>query len=111
MRLHSNGTIDSSFNIGGGAQWVETTETPTYFPEIERVALQVDGKLLIAGTFEAFNGTSLPGLASLHPDGTVDGAFVPLAKRLKYADGKARLARQADGSFLLSGPYSFPNRE
>lgn len=109
VRLEPNGTIDSTFAIGGGAQWTQTTETSSFFPFVESIEEQVDGKLLIAGTFEAFNGTTLPGIASLNSNGTVDASFAPVAKRQKFASGSAKLARQADGSFLLSGPYSFPN--
>ena len=107
--MQSNGAIDNTFNIGGGAQWTATTETSSFFPFVESIEEQVDGKLLIAGTFEAFNGTALPGIASLNPNGSVDVSFTPPAKRQKFARGVARLARQSDGSFLLSGPYSFPN--
>jgi len=109
IRLQSNGAIDNTFNIGGGAQWTATTETSSFFPFVESIEEQVDGKLLIAGTFEAFNGTALPGIASLNPNGSVDVSFTPPAKRQKSARGVARLARQSDSSFLLSGPYSFPN--
>jgi uncharacterized delta-60 repeat protein len=110
VRLQSNGAIDNTFNIGGGAQWIATTETSSFFPFVEAIEEQVDGKLLIAGTFEAFNGTALPGIASLNPNGSVDVSFTPPARRQKFARGVARLARQSDGSFLLSGPYSFPNQ-
>ncbi len=109
VRLQSNGDIDPTFTIGGGPQWTQTVETASFFPSVESIEEQVDGKLLIAGTFEAFDGTALPGIASLNPDGSVDPSFTPPAKRQKFARGTTRLARQGDGSFLLSGSYSFPN--
>ncbi len=108
VRLMEDGTIDSTFNVGAGPQWTTTTETTSFFPFVEAMEEQVDGNLLIAGTFEAFNGTPLPGIASLSPDGSVDTSFVAPAERKKFAGGTANLARQPDGSFLLSGPYSFP---
>ena len=109
VRLLPNGEIDDTFTVGDGAQWTTTIETPSFFPFVEAMEEQVDGKLLIAGTFEAFNGTTLPGIASLNPNGSLDASFTPPAKRQKFARGTTRLARQSDGSFLLSGPYSFPN--
>ena len=109
VRLLPNGTVDNTFNIGGGAQWTVTTETSSFFPYVEAIEEQVDGKLLIAGTFEAFNGRTLPGIASLNPTGSVDTSFEPPARRLKFAPGTTRLARQSDGSFLLSGPSGFPS--
>lgn len=109
VRLLPNGVVDNTFNIGDGAQWTQTTETPFFFPSVEAMEEQVDGRLLIAGTFEAFNGTTLPGIASLNTNGSLDDSFTPPARRQKFAHGATRLARQSDGSFLLSGPYSFPN--
>ena len=75
VRLLPNGVVDDTFTIGDGPQWTETIETPSFFPFVEAIEEQVDGKLLIAGTFEAFNGTTLPGIASLNPDGSVDPSF------------------------------------
>lgn len=109
IRLLPDGAIDNTFNIGGGSQWTQTTETTTFFPYVETMEEQVDGKLLIVGTFEAFNGTKLPGIASLNSDGSLDSSFVPPARRQRFARGTTRMARQPDGSFLLSGPYCFPN--
>jgi uncharacterized delta-60 repeat protein len=109
VRLNANGTIDNTFNPGGGAQWTQTTETATSFPGVDNIEPQADGKLLITGTFEAFNGVAAPGIASLNPDGSVDTSFVPPAVRDKHALAQTALAPQRDGSFLLSGAYSFPN--
>ena len=109
VRLKSDGTVDNTFTPGGGAQWTATTETSTFFPGIENIEPQADGKLLITGTFEAFDGTPAPGIASLSPDGAVDTSFVAPAVRDKNSRLASALARQSDGSFLLSGPYHFPN--
>lgn len=110
VRLEPNGAVDSSFNPGGGgAHWLETIETPALFPAIEQIEVQADGKLLIAGTFEAFNGVAAPGIASINSDGSVDTSFVAPAWRDKRSRVASGLERQKDGSFLLSGPYTFPN--
>ncbi len=108
VRLHADGTFDDTFLSGGGAQWTQTTETDSFFPIVEAVEMQNDGKLLFAGTFEAFNGSPAPGIVSLNADGSVDGAFVPPAVRRKSANLTTVLARQPDGSFNLAGAYSFP---
>jgi uncharacterized delta-60 repeat protein len=109
VRLQADGTVDSTFQIGAGAQWTETTPRDGFFPAVEQVERQTDGKLLIAGTFEAFNGLPLPGIASLQPDGAVDPSFQPAVRRVKNSGAAAKLQRQSDGSFLLMGPYAFPN--
>lgn len=108
VRLNADGTVDSTFQIGGGAQWTQTTESSNFFPSVEQIEPQSNGRLLIAGTFEAFNGTPAPGIASLNADGSVDTSFVAPAIRQKGVAGTAVLARQRDGSYLLSGPYSRP---
>jgi uncharacterized delta-60 repeat protein len=110
VRLQSDGTVDNTFTPGGGAQWTATTETSTSFPGVENIEPRADGKLLITGTFEAFAGAPAPGIASLNPDGSVDTSFVAPAVRDKKSRLASALALQPDGSFLLSGPYTFPNQ-
>jgi uncharacterized delta-60 repeat protein len=106
LRINSDGSADPTFNIGGGAQWTQTQEVGTFHPSIDNLEVGLDDKLLLTGTFEAFNGTAAPGIISLNPDGTVDTSFVAPVKRQKFDYQPAYLARQNDGSFLLSGPYS-----
>jgi uncharacterized delta-60 repeat protein len=108
-RLNADGTLDESFKPGAGGQWTQTSaQDGNRQPVIEQVEVQNNGKLLVAGTFEAFNGVPAPGIVSLNTDGSVDTSFVAPAVRQKSVGGRARLERQADGSFLLSGPYSYP---
>ncbi len=108
MRIEADGTFDPTFNTGGGAQWVETTETANSVPKVEGVVLLPNGKFLIVGTFEAFDGNPAPGIALLNANGSFDPSFVAPALRNRYAGGEARLERQDDGSFLLGGPYYLP---
>jgi uncharacterized delta-60 repeat protein len=109
VRLNANGTVDSTFNAGNGAQWTHTTETSTFHPSIDNIEQAGNGKFLITGTFEAFNGVASPGIALLNPNGSLDTSFVPPATRQKFDRHAAYLAKQPDNSFLLSGPYSLPN--
>ncbi|HSH38827.1 MAG TPA: hypothetical protein VK993_08575, partial [Chthoniobacterales bacterium] len=106
-RLNADGSDDPSFQVGSGPQWTETSAA-NQRPLIEQIELQTDGRLLVVGTFEAFNGVPAPGIVTLNPDGSVDTSFVAPAVRQKSVAGRAKLARQSDGSFLLSGPYSYP---
>jgi uncharacterized delta-60 repeat protein len=109
VRLAANGTLDSTFNVGNGPQWTQSVATSTFFPHVDNVEGQDEGKLLLTGSFEAFNGVPAPGIARLHADGSVDTSFTAPASRDKRSRPPTRLERQADGSFLLSGPYTFPN--
>ncbi|MBZ4035595.1 T9SS sorting signal type C domain-containing protein [Flavobacterium sp. 17A] len=64
VRLLPDGTKDSDFNIGSGADNI-----------IESVVLQLDGKILVGGHFKTFNGLPFAGLVRLNSDGTIDSNF------------------------------------
>ena len=106
-RLNPDGGLDQSFGTGDGPTWTATAETPVDRPVVEQIEPLSGGKLLVAGTFEAFSGVTAPGLAVLRQDGSVDASFVAPAVRRKELGGRCVLARQPDGSLLLSGPYSY----
>lgn len=65
-RLNSDGSIDSSFNIGSAASNM-----------IIDMIVQPDGKILISGFFTLYNGVSRKGIARLNSDGTLDLSFNP----------------------------------
>ena len=62
--LNSNGTIDTSFNPGLGSN-----------STINSLSIQNDGKILIGGIFQSYNGVSLNRIARLNSDGSVDNTF------------------------------------
>jgi uncharacterized delta-60 repeat protein len=63
-RINSNGSIDSSFDIGMG---------PNYY--ISTLAIQSNGKLIISGAFTTFNGTSVNQMIRLNTNGSLDTTF------------------------------------
>lgn len=64
VRLNSNGSRDTSFNVG--------TAADSY---ISSVAIQSDGKIILAGTFSNFNGVAKYGIVRLNSDGSIDTSF------------------------------------
>ena len=112
VRLNANGTVDSTFQAGGGAQWTQTTETATFHPRVDNIELENDGRFLITGTFEAFDGTAAPGIATLNANGSFFASLDQIAHRQKFDsfNSPTYLTRQPDGSFLLSGFFSLPNQ-
>jgi len=64
VRLSSDGTVDSSFAPGNGAN-----------AAIRSVALQPDGRILISGDFTFYNDQPTPGFARLDPNGGLDTTF------------------------------------
>lgn len=91
-RLKANGTLDSSFNPGSGANG-----------RVKAVAVQEDGSVLVGGDFTAYNGIARNGFARLNSDGSIDGTF--------YA-GPATGSRvesivvQPDGKILVAGTFT-----
>lgn len=91
-RLRQDGTLDTSFNPGVGAN-----------NTVQVVASQADGKVLIGGAFTAFDNTNRSGIARLNADGRLDLSFDPGSG----ANGLVRaLAAQADGKILAGGDFS-----
>ncbi|HEX5472413.1 MAG TPA: delta-60 repeat domain-containing protein [Lacipirellulaceae bacterium] len=108
LRIRPDGSADpdSSFSVGEGAQWTVTPETEHRHPSVDSLEVGLNNKLLVTGTFEAFNNAPAPGIISLNPDGSIDHTFAAPVQRQKFDYQPAFLKRQPDGSFLLSGPYS-----
>lgn len=66
IRLLADGEIDSTWiTSGGGADF-----------DIRGMALQPDGKVLIGGIFDLYNGVTANSLVRLDSTGNIDSAFV-----------------------------------
>lgn len=66
IRLNSDGSIDSGFNLGTGFN------NSIYQHGIQ---IQSDGKILINGAFTTYNGVSASNIVRLNTDGTRDATF------------------------------------
>lgn len=64
VRLNQDGSIDNSFNTGSGA------DDYVYAIEVQR-----DGKILIGGAFDNFDGTQSGRICRLNSDGSLDNSF------------------------------------
>ena len=74
LRLNADGSIDSTFNP---AATVSDSANPSngLTAEVREIAIQADGKILLAGFFGSFQGTTYPGIVRLLADGTLDPSF------------------------------------
>ncbi len=86
-RQDSNGRLDTTFNIGSGANDI-----------IYTVAIQNDGKIVIGGSFTSFNGIQRNRIARLNTDGSLDMSFNPGASGTVYS-----IVIQNDGKILVGG--------
>jgi uncharacterized delta-60 repeat protein len=91
-RLNTDGTVDTSFNPGAGA------DNPVY-----ALALQRDGKVLVAGSFATFNGVSRNGIGRLLANGQVDATFQPGSGA---NDAVYSVAVLPDGKILVGGEFT-----
>ncbi|MCC9062229.1 T9SS sorting signal type C domain-containing protein [Flavobacterium piscisymbiosum] len=91
VRLLENGLRDTSFNIGLGADAI-----------IETVLLQSDGKILVAGRFNTFNGLLYPRLVRLNTNGSIDTSFNIGTGFDRYVYA---LALQSDKKIILGGSF------
>ncbi len=91
-RLLSTGAGDATFNPGSGPNG-----------QVHSIAVQPDGKVIVAGTFTTFNGISRPRVARLNADGSLDTSFDPGTG----ADMAVRAcAVRPDGKILIGGDFT-----
>ncbi len=90
-RLSSEGTIDTAFKVGTGAN-----------ATIYAFAVQPDGKIIIGGAFTSFNGTPINRIARLNSNGSLDISFNP---GLGANERINSVALQADGKILITGSF------
>jgi len=95
-RLNVDGSLDISFDPGSGVA----------SGEVRAIALQPDGKILIAGSFFSYNGTAINSVARLNPDGGLDTTFNTGAGANSLITS---LALQPDGKVCVGGHFSTYN--
>lgn len=92
-RLNADGTLDNSFNLNLGSGFDST---------VEDIAIQTDGKILVAGWFASVNGASSSRIVRLNANGTIDGAF-SVGAGLDWTG--ASLAIQPNGKIIVAGYF------
>ncbi|MDO7847833.1 hypothetical protein Q5H92_15815 [Hymenobacter sp. M29] len=100
LRLNADGTLDAGFNPGAAAGANDY---------VYALAAQPDSKVLVGGTFSAFNGSSTAPrrVLRLGTDGSLDTGFNPGGTG---ADGVVwALAVQPDGKVLVGGTLATYN--
>ena len=91
-RLNTDGTLDATFSPGIGASYIVRT-----------TAIQSDGKIIIGGDFDTYNGTPRKFIARVNTDGSLDAAFNPGTG----AGGVLQAsAIQSDGKIIIGGAFT-----
>ncbi|MBL8804469.1 MAG: delta-60 repeat domain-containing protein [Planctomycetes bacterium] len=95
-RLNADGSVDTSFDPGDGATGGANVVT------IDAIALQPDGRVIIAGEFNVFDGVPRERIARLNADGSLDTSFDPGLGFDKIVES---LQLQPDGKVLAGGGF------
>jgi uncharacterized delta-60 repeat protein len=81
-----------------------TFNDPDADASVYALAIQADGRIVVAGAFDSLGGQERLIVARLHPDGALDTAFVgPSHPSAMF--GAETLALQADGKILMGGRF------
>lgn len=91
------------------SQGVDTSYAPVPgpgTPVIKALALQSDGKAIIAGSFQTINAAASPTIARLNTDGTLDTSFSP---GTGFNGNVTKLLVQSDGKILVLGTFTTYN--
>jgi uncharacterized delta-60 repeat protein len=112
VRLTSTGVLDQTFNTGKGFDVLPHYSYGQFIPQISALAIQTDGKLLVGGIFNQYNGTPRICLARLTgplpsptPSPTPTPSPIPpttlgnISTRLKVETGDNVLI----GGFIVTG--------
>ena len=92
IRLNANGSVDASFSV---AVWFDSG--------VYSVALQPDGRILVAGAFDSVMGGSQRGLVRLNADGSKDNSF---NIGTGFNGTVRKVILQPDGKILAGGLFT-----
>ena len=93
MRLNTDGSFDSTFNIGTGFNNI-----------VRAIAIQPDGKILVGGDFATYQGITSNRIVRLNTDGSIDSTF-----NIGSAFGGntvRAIAIQSDGKIVVGGNFT-----
>jgi len=94
LRLHSDGSLDTSFNSGRG-----------FGPNcsVEHIRILPEGKILLQGDFAHYNGYKSCGLVRLLSNGSVDSSFIGRTPCNVESVGIRDILVQSDGKLIIVG--------
>jgi len=103
-RINSDGSFDATLNVGTGFYDSNTT-----LSGVQIVSVQSDGKILVGGTFDTYNGSAAHGIIRLNTNGTVDGTFNVGTGFNTLTSFVYTISVQTDGKILIGGDFTSYN--
>ena len=96
-RITSTGELDLSFNPGSGIEWESLIRDMVVLP---------DGKILIAGQFNIYNGVEANNIARLNADGSLDTTF---SSGIGTDNSIIKIVNLPNGKILIGGWFNTYN--
>jgi uncharacterized delta-60 repeat protein len=93
VRLNSDGSLDTSFDVGTGFSGGYT---------IGEIVIQPDGKVLVGSEFDMYNGNSVSNIVRLNSDGTIDLTLSAATANARVRD----IELLPDGDFIAAGDFT-----
>lgn len=108
VKFNADGTLDTQFNANLGTGAYLTVGTPA-LPSagtsiIYDIKIQPDGKILVAGFFNKFNGYTRNYLVRLNSNGTVDTSF-----DVNFNNSVRNIYVKDNGKYVVTGDFSEVN--
>ena len=98
IRLNPDGSVDTSFIIR--SQYALLVGVPGFNNRVLSITIQSDGKILVGGVFNNYNGTSANKIIRLNTDGEIDTSFVSGSG---FNSDVLSIAIQSDGKIVVGG--------
>lgn len=98
VRINTNGSYDSTFNIGSGFSGSNQ--------DVDSISIQTDGKIIVAGGYTSFSGISSNRIARLNTNGSYDSTF---SVGTGFNFSVYTSAIQSDGKIIVGGLFTSYN--
>lgn len=107
-RLLTSGALDTTFTVGSGFAVGDAWRNRD---RVQAVAVQSDGKVLVGGAFDSYNGVARRSLVRLNANGSLDAPYNPTLEA-QYLGVSAQVDTtvvQPDGKVFIGGVFTLVN--
>jgi len=102
-RLNSDGTRDSSFNVGSGFSGFSNSNYP--YTIVYGFFIDDNNKLVVYGSFSSYSGSSVTSMVRINEDGTRDASFTPPG----FSAAVVAAEKAAENKIYCAGVYASPS--